>query len=1061
MLSDTVTVESLIETYTSVIGIEMLMESIDKQVSANNGTNWSDLTDTQLAALKSNELVIMAYTLNVSGAAIPDAMTELANADGEEIKTKLNSTISVILTLINIIQNSDEQTALETLTVSTLTVAELDKAEAEIDKAIEELTKGQTEAAIGFAVGQAQIGVAESQLDSAQAQLEASESQLDDGVEQIDSAKEQLTDAEEQLNDAWDQLIDGEEQLADAKVDAYDSADMNGILTVDTVKALLTAQNFSMPAGYVTEDGIDYLVRVGDKPEDVEALKALPLINMNMDNIGQITLGDVADVFMTDNDDEIYANINGSNGVMVSIQKQTGYSTGDVSDKINEKFAQLMEEDSAVSMITLNDQGVYIDLIMNAIMDNIIYGAILAIFVLLFFLRSLKPTLIIACSIPISLITALVCMYFSGVTLNIISLSGLALGIGMLVDNSIVVIENIYRLRNEGYSKKEAAVEGSKEVANAIMASTLTTVCVFLPIVFVEGITRQLFVDMGLTIAYSLFASLLIALTVVPAMASKMLDQQKEVSANGKIAKLGTALLDGYEKFLSAIIRFKAVVFVVVVGFLGLSIFLALQNGTAFMTDMDSNQFTMSVTTENGTPLSETAEITNEIIEKVQTLPDILDVGAMNSSDASAMMGMGGSTATNATTIYLTTVTEKSKTNEELADEILALCGEQEGVTITIQTSSMDMSAMTGSGISLEVRGRELDTLQQIAGDVGAIIAGVEGTTDINDGMNETTEELRVLIDRDKAMEYNTTVAQIFTQIAPMLATPTTATTLTSAVKDYDVYVMNQSDLTLTREEIQNLTIDVQDEDGKKIEIPLSDVATFTSQEGLSAINRNDQTRYIQVTAGIADGYNVGLVSTDVEKALDDYILPSGYQIVLTGENESINEAMGQIALMMALAVIFMYLIMVAQFQSLLSPFIIMFTIPLAFTGGFLGLYVSGSEVSVIAMIGFVMLAGIIVNNGIVIVDYMNQLRQEGYSKKEAILEAGRTRLRPVFMTAMTTILALSTMVFSTDMGSEMAKPMAIVTIGGLMYGTLLTLFVIPCIYDLFIREKKEELEVL
>ncbi len=1043
--------ESLIEAYTPVIGISMLMES----------TDWDSLTEDQLAALRSNELVIGVYVGTSTGDAAGTAMTELANADGEGIKTKLNSTISGILTLINITQNSDEQTALSTLTVSTLTVAELDKAEAEIDKAIEELTKGQTEAAIGFAVGQAQIGVAESQLDSAQAQLEASESQLDDGVEQIDSAKEQLTDAEEQLNDAWDQLIDGEEQLADAKVDAYDSADMNGILTVDTVKALLTAQNFSMPAGYVTEDGIDYLVRVGDKPEDVEALKALPLINMNMDNIGQITLGDVADVFMTDNDDEIYANINGSNGVMVSIQKQTGYSTGDVSDKINEKFAQLMEEDSAVSMITLNDQGVYIDLIMNAIMDNIIYGAILAIFVLLFFLRSLKPTLIIACSIPISLITALVCMYFSGVTLNIISLSGLALGIGMLVDNSIVVIENIYRLRNEGYSKKEAAVEGSKEVANAIMASTLTTVCVFLPIVFVEGITRQLFVDMGLTIAYSLFASLLIALTVVPAMASKMLDQQKEVSANGKIAKLGTALLDGYEKFLSAIIRFKAVVFVVVVGFLGLSIFLALQNGTAFMTDMDSNQFTMSVTTENGTPLSETAEITNEIIEKVQTLPDILDVGAMNSSDASAMMGMGGSTATNATTIYLTTVTEKSKTNEELADEILALCGEQEGVTITIQTSSMDMSAMTGSGISLEVRGRELDTLQQIAGDVGAIIAGVEGTTDINDGMNETTEELRVLIDRDKAMEYNTTVAQIFTQIAPMLATPTTATTLTSAVKDYDVYVMNQSDLTLTREEIQNLTIDVQDEDGKKIEIPLSDVATFTSQEGLSAINRNDQTRYIQVTAGIADGYNVGLVSTDVEKALDDYILPSGYQIVLTGENESINEAMGQIALMMALAVIFMYLIMVAQFQSLLSPFIIMFTIPLAFTGGFLGLYVSGSEVSVIAMIGFVMLAGIIVNNGIVIVDYMNQLRQEGYSKKEAILEAGRTRLRPVFMTAMTTILALSTMVFSTDMGSEMAKPMAIVTIGGLMYGTLLTLFVIPCIYDLFIREKKEELEVL
>ena len=271
--------------------------------------------------------------------------------------------------------------------------------------------------------------------------------------------------------------------------------------------------------------------------------------------------------------------------------------------------------------------------------------------------------------------------------------------------------------------------------------------------------------------------------------------------------------------------------------------------------------------------------------------------------------------------------------------------------------------------------------------------------------------------------------------------------------KDYNVYVMNGSDIELTRELVKTLEIDGTDEEGESVKVPLSDIASFEMTEALSSISRTDQTRYISVSAAIAEGYNVGLVAGDVEAKLADYEMPAGYQLVFSGENETIQDAMGQMVLMLILAVVFMYLIMVAQFQSLLSPFIILFTIPLAFTGGFLGLYVSGSEVSVIAMIGFVMLAGVIVNNGIVIIDYMNQLREGGMEKREAILTAGRTRLRPVLMTALTTILALSTMVFSKDMGSEMARPMAVVTIGGLTYGTLLTLVVIPCIYDVFIRE--------
>jgi len=386
----------------------------------------------------------------------------------------------------------------------------------------------------------------------------------------------------------------------------------------------------------------------------------------------------------------------------------------------------------------------------------------------------------------------------------------------------------------------------------------------------------------------------------------------------------------------------------------------------------------------------------------------------------------------------------------------------------------MDMSALGGSGITVQVKGRELDTLQAIAKDIAAIMDSVEGTTEVSDGLEDSTGELRIMIDRDKAIEHGLTVAQIFQQIQVKLADAASATTLETEIEEYSVYVRHAKDIELTRELVKILEIDRTMQDGKKEKIMLSDIASFESTEAPKAVNRIDQTRYIGVTAAIADGYNVGFVSEDVETALRNYDMPSGYSYTMSGENETITDAMEQVYLMLILALIFMYLIMVAQFQSLLSPFIIMFTIPLAFTGGFIGLFVSGREVtvplaftggllalwisgmsvSVIAMIGFVMLSGIIVNNGIVLVDYINQLRVGGMEKKEAIITAGRTRIRPVMMTALTTILALSTMAFSDDMGADMSKPMSVVTIGGLIYGTLLTLIVIPCIYDLFMREK-------
>lgn len=915
-----------------------------------------------------------------------------------------------------------------------------------VNSGLTQLYKGNLEAATELSNAQSKIDLGEFQMDLAKTQLEAGEKQLEAGQEQIDTGLEQLQDALEQLKD-------GEEQLAEAKEDAYASANMLDILTVDTVKALLTAQNFSMPGGYVTEEGIQYLVRVGDKPEAIEKLAAMPIMNPDMEGVDVIKLSDVADVFMTDNSGDVYTNVNGSPGILLSIQKQTGYSTGDVSDKLKDKFTVLALEDPELTMITLMDQGIYIDMVMDSIINNVLFGAFLAIFILVIFLKDLRPTLVIACSIPISLIAAIVCMYFSGVTLNIISLSGLALGVGMLVDNSIVVIENIYRLRNEGRSIKEAAIEGAGEVANAIMASTLTTVCVFAPIVFTEGITRQLFVDMGLTIAYSLLASLLIALTVVPAMASKLLTKTK----NQKDDKWFIMLINLYEKVLRLSLRFKPVVLLIAVLLLAVSVTAAFSRGTAFMPAMESTQITVTVNMPDGTPLEETGEVTDEILERIRTIEDVVDTGAMASSSGMSMLMGGGNTQTNVTEIYITLSEEKELTGDELAALIKEKTADIKDAEIVINTSSMDMSALGGSGISIQVRGRELDTLQDIAKDIAAIVEDTEGTVEVSDGLQDTTEELRIIIDRNKAIEHGLTVAQVFQQIAAKLAAASSATTFETEIKEYDVYVKSASDIALTRESVKALNIDVTKQDGKKEKVALADIASFEAKESPTSINRSEQNRYIGVTASIAEGYNVGIVSGDLQKALDNYTMPEGYTLVMSGENETINDAMGQVTLMLILAVILMYLIMVAQFQSLLSPFIIMFTIPLAFTGGFLSLYVSKSEVSIIALIGFVMLAGIIVNNGIVLVDYVNQLRASGMSKREAIVEAGRTRLRPVLMTALTTILALSTMVFSKDMGAEMSKPMAIVTIGGLVYGTLLTLLVVPCIYDIFMREKKEK----
>ena len=897
---------------------------------------------------------------------------------------------------------------------------------------------------------QVEIQTAMAALQTAQEQVTDGKTTLDDAYVtlnrmEIDGILE-MSEASAQLAVGEARLEQGQEKLEESKQSALESADLNQILSVETLGQILTAQNFSMPAGYVNENKKQYLVRVGDEVSSVEELENLVLVDVGMDGIAPIRLSDVAKTEVVDDTGDSYSKVNGNPAIMLSIEKQTGYSTGDVTKRIKTRFESLEKENDKLHMTILMNQGVYIDTIVQSVMENMILGAILAVLILILFLKDIKPTLVIACSIPLSVVFAIVLMYFTGISLNIISLSGLALGVGMLVDNSIVVIENIYRLRNQGFSIRKAAVEGAGQVAGAIFASTLTTVCVFAPIIFTEGITRQLFVDIALTIAYTLAASLIVALTFVPMMASGALKNTREIKH-----PWFDRILDGYEKVLRVALRFKPIVLICVVVFLVASVTLSVSKGFTFMDmNMETEQLTVTVSAKEDEKLTfeELTERADEVVDKISGISGVDSIGAM--AGGGGIMSMG---STDSVTMYVL-IDDSGATGSEITASIQALTADLD-CDVNTDSSASDMSSFFGSGISVRVSGKDLDKLQKLAGQIAEVVEKTEGTVDVDDGLGDTTPSFTVKVDKEKAAKYGMTTAQVYQLVYKQLASNTSSTTISTDLKDYKVYVQSGEQADVTPGDIRKLTFPYTDRiSGETTDIPLKDIAEFEEGESLNVINRSSQTRYISVTAGVDEDHNVTLVSDQIQKELDKIKLPDGYEISMTGEDETIRDAMNQLYLMLILAVAFIYLIMVAQFQSFLSPFIIMFTIPLAFTGGFFALFVTDNEVGVVSMIGFVMLAGVIVNNGIVLVDYINQLRREGMDKKEAIVTAGRTRLRPILMTALTTILAMSTMAMGLGSGSEMMQPMAIVTEGGMLYGTLLTLIVVPCIYDLFTRNK-------
>ena len=880
--------------------------------------------------------------------------------------------------------------------------------------------------------------------------------QLSGGLSALNTKQSEVNSALTQLNSAQEELKSASDELSDQKDKAKKAADMTNTVTISNVSNILTAQNFSMPAGYVSDDeNIKYLVRVGDKIDGDKEMQSLALFDTGIDGIGVVKLSDVADVFIADDSDEVFTKINGNSGVVFSFSKQSDAATATVSENIAKKLNSLTQENEGLHFTTLMDQGDYIDIIINSVLQNLLMGAVLAIIILYLFLRDIKPTLIVALSIPISVVFALVLMYFSGVTLNMISLSGLAIGVGMLVDNSVVVIENIYRLRNLGVPPVKAALNGAKQVAGAIASSTLTTICVFFPIVFIEGLTRQIFMDMALTITYSLLASLIVALTLVPAMGQRMLRKVKPVK-HGMFDKM----LGGYEKSIRFVLKHRAIALIAAVVLLFGSMFGAVARGFSFMPNMASTELSVTVSLDDSATMDDTIDAAQNLLDTLSEYDEFETVGVMTGSTTS-LMGLTGSVSSSdadkgSVMAYAVFKDDKVKNSESISKEIEAELQSIDGdVVVSGSSSSSSMSAMLGDdGVSIKLYGDDLKTLQNTAKDMAEKLAAVDGIDETDNGIGATSGEIKVTVDKTKAAKKSLTVAQVYQQIAAAITSETTSSTLTNSGKNLDVVVIKDENSDVTKNNIKDIKLTYTDKEGNEKATKLSEVAEISDSESMNSITRSDQKRYIKVSGTLKDGYTNTDVSNKAKALFDDYKLPDGCSIEYSGSNESTMEAVNQMLLMMLLGVILIYLIMVAQFQSLKSPFIIMFTIPLAFTGGFLGLLITGFDVSVVALLGFVMLCGIIVNNGIVLVDYINNLRLEGKERREAIVEAGKTRMRPILITAITTVLGLSTMALGIGTGSEIMQPIAIVCIGGLLYATIMTLYIVPVIYD--ILSKKE-----
>ncbi len=940
--------------------------------------------------------------------------------------------------------------------------------------------------------------------------------QLDAAVG-FSTAAQQLSAAQAQLQNAY-------AQYDSQRAQALASANLDALVDAGTLSKLIYAQNFAMPAGYINDaQGRAWLLRVGEEYDSSGDVSETLLCDI--DGIGAVRVSDIATITVIDNAAMSYANLNGSTGVVLSVYKGSTSGTNAVSRSCAGAIQKLQDEDPQLHLTALVDQGKYITLIVSSIVKSMALGALLAILVLALFLRDVRPTGIVGVSIPLSVLFSLLLMYFTDLSLNMMTLSGLALGIGMLVDNSIVVMENIIRMRSRGIAAPRAAVQGARQVRGAIVASTLTTVCVFLPMVFTTGTVREMLLPLALSVSYCLVASLIVALTVIPASASTLL-RRVQPRPNAVMERVQQR----YARALRWCLAHRALPLVLSVALLAFSVAEVLRVGIVILPEMTADSIQVSITTPESDERMESYARVDRVMERMLTVDGINDIGIMDFGSMASTLGAFAGVSDGAYGRYQCYVTVPDDAGQK---ETLRICADIERVTadcgceITVSSGSMtDLTAFVSQGLAVNIYGPDLDRLAAIAAEVAAEAGKLTGFEEISTGMEDAADTLHLVIDRDRATSCGLTVAQIYAEILDRLTTDVISTSITVDGMEMNVVVSDKTD-PLTRENLLDMEFsgagigamggvsamdgmsgmgamsgmdamsgmsamsgmdamsgmsamsgmdamsgmsgmgagDAGDAsawmgtqaapvDGSGQTHRLREFASVEQTLSAASINREDLNRYVTVSARTAEGYNTTLLTRELRGALDRIAaqLPNGYSLALTGEADQVSDMVHQMLILSALGLLFIYLVMVAQFQSLLSPFIILFTVPLAFTGGMFGLLAAGEQLSMLSAMGFLILMGTVVNNGIVFVDYANQLRIGGLEKRDALVATGQTRMRPILMTALTTILAMGQLIFGRDMGSQMGRGMAIVIAGGLLYATLMTLFIIPILYDILYR---------
>ena len=823
-------------------------------------------------------------------------------------------------------------------------------------------------------------------------------------------------------------------------------------LSMDQLAQVLRAENLNLPGGEVNKGSQKLTVRTKGELQSLEELRSLPI---GLPSGSTIYMSDIAQVQMKNKDITSITKTNGSRSISISIQKQSGTNTVQVADVIHKEIENIKRDfpDFKVSVVT--DQSTYIKDSINNVVKSVVIGGVLAILVLFLFLRNIRSTLVIGAAIPVSIITTFALMYFNGITINMMTLGGLALGVGMLVDNAIVVLENIYRFRQEGYSRVEAAIKGAQEVGTTVIASTLTTVIVFLPIVFVEGITSIIFKELALTISMALGASLVVSLTLVPMLSSKLLkvDEMQGKAHKGRF-KPFNFLYDLFDKILlkmeiaykrilgwslkhrKSTIVMALVVFVVSMGSLALV-------GTEFFPASDEGQFSIGVTLPVGSELEDTNEVMETIEGKLEGTTEIETVFSNIGASNSGFGGRSRGTNRGSINVVLKSLDNRDRSTNEIADEVRKSLKDIPGAQLNVQVSS---SSMLGGGtpIDIKIKGDDLNQLKQIGEDIKQLVGSVEGTREVKSSMEDGIPEVSITVNRRNASQYSLTATQIASSVKGAISGQV-ATRYKFDGNEIDIVVKGSS---LYQESISNLE-QTPIRTSKGIHVPLGQVADVTIERGPVSIGREGQVRTINVTSQIMDR-DLGSITTDIQGKLEGYQMPKGYVYEMGGENQEMVDSFKSLGMALLLAIVLMYMILASQFESLLHPFTIMLSVPLALAGGALGLFITGRTLNVPAIIGVIMLSGIVVNNAIVLVDYINTRRSNGEDRTAAIIAAGPIRLRPILMTALTTILGLLPLALGIGEGAEIQAPMATVVIGGLILSTLLTLIFIPVMYTLF-----------